>query len=131
MKKTILSVMMLLSLSLTTCIASSITRNQNGKIQTVTLTCHTIDESAANTGVHRTPMQIPIVYFDNETSILYFEDACYECTIELVIPGTDIILYSSAIADGTDTFQLPTDLIGSYELHIHRGNYCFKGLIIL
>lgn len=81
--------------------------------------------------IHRTPPQIPNIYFDASASKVYFENPCYECTLELVVPGTDTVVYSYDIPDGDDTVQLPTYLSGEYELHIHRGNYCFWGLIEL
>ena len=81
--------------------------------------------------IKKTPPQIPNVYFDASASTVYFENPCYECTLELVVPGTDAIAYSYIIPDGDDTVQLPTFLSGEYELHIHRGNYCFWGLIEL
>lgn len=81
--------------------------------------------------VHRTPPQIPNIYFDASTSTVYFENPCYECTLELVVPGTDTVAYSYIIPDGDDTVSLPTFLSGMYELHIHRGNYCFWGVIEL
>lgn len=84
-----------------------------------------------NKDPHRTPPQIPNVYFDASTSTVYFENPCYECTLELVVPGTDTVAYSYIIPDGDDTVSLPTFLSGMYELHIHRGNYCFWGVIDL
>lgn len=95
------------------------------------LTNKIIDDSESMGEVHRTPPRIPTVYFDASASTVYFENPCYECTLELVIPGTDTVAYTYSIPDGDDTVQLPTNISGTYELHIHRGNYCFFGEIEL
>lgn len=97
----------------------------------IELICKTIDPTEANQGIHRTPPLIPNVYFDDSASTVYFENPCYECTLELVVPGTDTVAHSYIIPDGDDTVQLPTFLSGVYELHLHRGNYCFCGMIEL
>lgn len=97
----------------------------------VLLVSQIIDDSASMGGFHRTPPQIPNVYFDSSTSTVYFENPCYECTLELVIPGTDTAVYTSSIEDGAETFEIPNGFTGTYELHIHRGNFCFYGEIEL
>lgn len=86
---------------------------------------------SAGHSIHKTPPQVPVVCLELATSTLFFENPCYETTLELVIPGTDAAVYSYDIPDGTDTVQLPSTLSGEYELHIHRGNYCFWGVIEL
>lgn len=85
----------------------------------------------ASHSIKKTPPKIPNIYLDTPASTVYFESPCYECTLELVVPGTDAVVYSDIIPDGDDTVQLPTFLSGEYELHIHRGNYCFWGVIEL
>lgn len=80
--------------------------------------------------IKKTPPQIPNVYFDASASIVYFENPCYDCILELVVPGTDAVVFSYTIPDGDDTVVLPTFLSGKFELHIHRGNYCFWGVIV-
>lgn len=80
---------------------------------------------------HRTPPQIPNVYYDSETKMVYFENPCFECSIELVIPGTETVAYAYSIPDGDDSIALPGFLSGVYELHVHRGNLCFGGMIEL
>lgn len=112
-------------------IASPIVPITNIGTLKIELICKTIDPTEANKGVHRTPPQIPNIYFDASASTVYFESPCYECTLELVVPDTDTVVYSDIIPDGNDTVQLPTFLSGEYELHIHRGNYCFWGVIEL
>lgn len=80
---------------------------------------------------HRTPPVAPEVYLDNEHFILLFGMPCFESTIQLIIPGTDTSVYTYVIPDGDTEVQFPTSLSGEYELHIHRGNYCFCGVIEL
>ncbi len=111
--------------------ASPIDPETEGESIQVVLECNTVDHSPVLGGIHRTPPRIPAVYFDSSTSMVYFENPCYECTLELVIPGTDTVAYTYSIPDGDDTVQLPTFLSGVYELHLHRGNYCFWGMIEL
>lgn len=103
----------------------------NNQFIKIELICQKIKTTAGISGTHRTPPAIPNVYLDQENATLYFENACYECTLELVIPGTDIPVYSAEIPDGADTFQLSDGFIGTYELHIVRGNYMFVGEIDL
>lgn len=111
--------------------ASPIDPETEGESIQVILECNIIDDSVIHKGIHRTPPQIPNVYFEASSSTVYFENPCYECTLELVVPGTDTVVYSYIIPDGDDTVQLPTYLSGVYEIHIHRGNYCFWGMIEL
>ncbi|MCQ2607050.1 MAG: hypothetical protein MJ204_11005 [Bacteroidales bacterium] len=103
----------------------------SGNAIKISLECQKIDNSTDNKEHPRTPVQIPNVYLDNSASSLIFENPCYECTLELVIPGTDIPVYSAVIPDGADTFQLPEGFTGTYELRIIRGNYMFVGEIEL
>ena len=103
----------------------------NNQFIKIELTCQKIDRSKANSEFHRTPPAIPNVYLDQENATLYFENACYECNLELVIPESDSPVYSAVIPDGADTFQLPDGFIGTYELHIHKGTFCFLGVIEL
>lgn len=111
-------------------IASPIDPETDGMIE-IALSCQTVNPASANQGIHRTPPQIPNIYFDASVSTVYFENPYYECTLELVVHGTNTVVYSYNIPNGDDTVQLPTYLSGVYELHIHRGNYCFWGIIEL
>lgn len=97
----------------------------------IDLSCQTIDKQEANNRGHRLPPQVPTIYLVSSTSTLYFEEPCYECTLEIVVPGTDNVAYTYSIPDGDNVVTLPEWLSGQYELHIHRGNFCFWGLIEL
>lgn len=102
-----------------------------GGVTKIDMTCQKIENSKGIPGFHRTPVQVPNVYLLQETGTLFFENTCYECTLELVIPETDTAVYTSSIEDGAETFQIPNGFTGTYELHIHHGNYCFYGEIEL
>lgn len=100
-------------------------------VTNIEMTCQIIENSKIIPGPHRTSPTVPNVYLDQENAKVYFENPCYECTLELVIPDTDTTVYTTIIPDGDNTVQLPTYLTGQFELHIHRGIYCFWGLIEL
>lgn len=97
----------------------------------IELNCQIIDESKTDQGFPRVPVRIPTVYINAESCTIYFDGSIYNSTLELVVPGTDTIAYSYSIPDGETTVSLPAWLEGEYELHIHRGNYCFMGIIEL
>lgn len=107
------------------------TNNNDSLLVLVELNCQIIDKSRNNIGHPRTPTLTPSVFLDKNASIIYFEDPCYECTLELVISGTDSVAYTYSIPDGGNVVTLPEWLSGQYELHIHRGNFCFWGVIEL
>ena len=130
MKKALFISAMLSCFLYTNSIASPIIPETDGWIG-ITLNCQTINPASINKGIHRTPPQIPNIYFDASASTVYFENPCYECTLELVVPGTDTTIFLYTIPDGDDVVSLPPFLSGEYELHIHRGNYCFWGVIEL
>ncbi len=97
----------------------------------IDLTCQTIDDPEIGDGIHRNPPLTPYVSLAVSTYTLCFENPCYECTLELVIPSTDSVAYTYSIPDGDNVVTLPEWLSGQYELHIHRGNFCFWGIIEL
>lgn len=97
----------------------------------IELNCQIIDDPMMSKGRPRQPVLIPNAYINKEMHIVYFEAPCYESTIELVVPGTNTVAYSYSIPDGDSMVLLPTWLEGEYELHFHRGNYCFFGIIEL
>ena len=97
----------------------------------IDLTCQTIDDPEIGKGYHRNPPLTPHVSLATSTYTLCFENPCYECTLEIVVPGTDSVAYTYSIPDGDNVVTLPEWLEGQYELHIHRGNFCFWGLIEL
>lgn len=80
---------------------------------------------------HRTSPLAPNVCYEPSTSRLLFENPCYECIIELVIPETDIIIFSYSIPNGDYSVTFPNELSGEYELHVHCCNFCFWGVIEL
>lgn len=130
MKKQIKTLLIAAALSASSTAIANTPIYNNGVIK-IEMTYQKIEKVGTLAGPHRTPAQIPNVYFNQETSTLLFDALCYECTLELVIPGTDTPVYLEEIPDGVDTLQLPDSLIGTYELRIVRGNYMFVGEIEL
>lgn len=100
-------------------------------IEQVDVSCQGIDEPEANQGIHRAPPYVPNIYLDRAHFILYFENPCYSSTLSFVSSSTGTTVYTYVIPDGADTVVLPEWLVGTYEIHIHRGNYCFYGQIVL
>lgn len=76
----------------------------------------------------RTPVQPPHIYIDNYT--LYFNTPCDGCELRIV-DCTDEVVYSIMIPDNTQRIELPDYLLGTYQLQIIRGNFCFHGDIEL
>lgn len=111
--------------------ASAVLPFESDQIIEIELICQKIDRTTIDPGFHRTSPAVPNIYLDQENAKVYFENPCYECTLELVIPDTDTSVYTAVIPDGGNVVQLPTNLVGLYEIHIHRGIYCFWGVIEL
>lgn len=76
----------------------------------------------------KAPVLPPSVYQRNHT--LYLEYGCYDSTIILYDDsGAEVFSYN--VVEDSDTIEIPSYISGQYELHIHRGNFCFWGLIEL
>ena len=84
-----------------------------------------IDQGVTTGGTHRTPPRAPEVYIDGNT--LIFADSCDGCTLQLLLPESDVVVFSTVIAPGTTTLTLPYE--GEYTLRIIRGDYSFTGVI--
>lgn len=97
----------------------------------IELSCQITDRTIENYEHPRTPVHTPNIYMDISTRALHFENPCYSMTLELINSETNITVFSYSIPDGDSMVLLPTWLEGEYELHIHRGNYCFFGIIEL
>lgn len=92
MRKIISTIILTLALMVPSIVEAYTTIDTDGRIR-INMVCQKIDVSKSAEDIHRTPPRILVVYFDSTTSILYFETPCYDCTLELVIPGTDTIVY--------------------------------------
>ena len=97
----------------------------------IDMTWKYVDPSPMSPDTHRVPPSLPRISLDYTTNTIFFENPCYECTLEIVVPGTDSVAYTCSIPDGDNVVTLPEWLSGQYELHIHRGNFCFWGVIEL
>lgn len=103
----------------------------NSACTKVELTCQIVNKGNIMDGPHRTPPLAPVVFHDRDSGMLCFSNPCYDTSLELVIPGSDAVVYECDIPDGSETIELPTYLSGEYELRIIRGSWCFCGTILL
>jgi hypothetical protein len=76
-------------------------------------------------GIHKSPVQVPVVNLDDHT--LYFTTSCVGDTLQLVQNG--VVVYSTVIA--SDEVELPATLEGDYELQIIHNEWLFYGDIEL
>lgn len=80
------------------------------------------------TGKQRTPIQPPMVYIEDYTlSFSAFEE---DCTIQL-LDENDVVVFSDVIPAGATSFQLPSILVGEYQIQLIYGNFIFTGYIEL
>ena len=76
----------------------------------------------------RTPVQVPVVSQSGHT--LYLYSGCDNTTIELLDVNGQVV-YTTDVAEGTETLTLPASLTGTFELRIIRGSFTFVGEIDL
>lgn len=74
------------------------------------------------------PLLIPSIALDDHT--LYLYRGCDNTTIELV-DENDMVVFSTLVAEGTETIELPASLTGTYEIRIIRGGITFVGEVVL
>lgn len=91
----------------------------------INFTFSKIDKGNGISGPHRTPAREPEIFIDGNT--LYFEDSCDGCTLQLLLPDSDVVVYSTVIPSGTTVLTLPYE--GEYDLQIVCGDYYFVGSI--
>lgn len=91
--------------------------------------CHYRD-SLSHGIIHfpRSPMKEPVVIYNNHS--LLFIAYCEEADIA-IFDSTGCEVFSTTKPMGIELITLPEWLSGEYELHIHRGNFCFWGTIEL
>lgn len=76
----------------------------------------------------RSQVEKPSVATSGHT--LYIISGCDNAELMICnLNGNEI--YSTFITEGTESLTLPEWLEGTFELHIHRGNFCFYGEIEL
>lgn len=88
----------------------------------------TIDTTTSTGSNPKTPVFIPQIHQNGHT--LYLNRGCDDSTI-ILIDENGVEVFSSYIMDGYSLVNIPEWLVGTYEIHIHRGNYCFYGQIVL
>jgi hypothetical protein len=87
-----------------------------------------VDPDDGDLGQQRGPVLIPYISIDNST--LYFTTPCDGCTLRL-LDENGVVVYSTVIPTGTISLNLPSSLLGEYEIQIIQGNICFYGYITL
>ena len=105
----------------------------DGELEQVDLEVSIENPTLPNTGPHKAPprpsaVQIPIVFLDG--FMLYFDEPCSGCTLQLVDEDEEIV-YAVVLPNGTTEWELPELASGEYKLQIIRGRYCFWGWIEL
>lgn len=117
MKKTILTIVCILTLAATTAIAGG-TR--------IIFVC----EHIHNTGIQhpRTPVRPPVVYIDDYT--LSFESHV-DFTLQLVSLDDETVVFETYVPSSISEVQLPSYLTGEYELRLYTTSFLFAGYIEL
>ncbi len=76
----------------------------------------------------RTPANSPLVFISGH--MLYLYDGCNNTTIEIK-NEEGLVVYSTIVAEGTESLSLPAALSGAYTLCIERDNIIYVGKIEL
>ena len=127
MKKTYLMIVAIASM------AFAVPAYADGEVEQVDLEVSIDNPTSQNGGIHKAPprpsaVQIPVVFLDG--FMLYFDEPCDGCTLQLV-DEDDSVVYSVTIPAGTTEWELPGTFEGEFVLQIIRGKYCFFGWIEL
>lgn len=130
MKKLILSLFILLSMQ-NVMYAQESNDDEPEEIEEVEITCEIIDETKYSHRGHRTPPSIPVVYLNKTEFTIEFSNPCYETTLFVIDIRNGSVVYEIPVLDGLTQVCLPKSLNGEYELHLHRGCFCFSGIINL
>lgn len=88
------------------------------------------DPITRDKGIGRAPIQRPSIYMDGRT--IYLNGYAFD-EIQLVMldeNGEDSIVFSSIICEGTETIEIPDDIIGEYEIRFCRDGYYFYGEVM-
>ena len=86
------------------------------------------DDDFGSQGRPRTPVNFPLVFINGHT--LYLYDGCNNTTIEIK-NEEGLVVYSTFVAEGTESLSLPAALSGAYTLCIERDNIIYVGKIEL
>lgn len=105
--------------------------SQEDDFEEVCLKCCKEDEDVTWSGPHRIPPSIPVVYLNKTEFTIEFSNPCYETTLFVIDIRNGSVVYEIPVLDGLTQVCLPKSLNGEYELHLHRGCFCFSGIINL
>ena len=125
MKKLLLSIVLLLATSFSDAIAQITGENIYEEI-----VLHVIydDPTLHEKPVKRTPVRIPSISINAHT--LYFNSSCDGYTLRLYDEKGDLVV-NLIIPENSSTINLPSFLVGEYEIQIIKGKYCFYGYVNL
>ena len=125
MKKLLLSIVLLLATSFSDAIAQITGENIYEEI-----VLHVIydDPTLHEKPVKRTPVRIPSISINAHT--LYFNSSCDGYTLRLYDEKGDLVM-NLIIPENSSTINLPSFLVGEYEIQIIKGKYCFYGYVNL
>ncbi|MBR1933412.1 MAG: hypothetical protein IJ841_06980 [Prevotella sp.] len=122
MKRTTLSIALLAMLSFTSSIVNAVPT-------VLSLQVGITDPTIIFGGRPKAPASIP--HIEIEGSTILFTTSCDGYSLSLV-DETGEEAYSITIPDGCDTLELPSTLIGDYEIRLSNGgSYYFYGFITL
>ena len=95
----------------------------------VNLTAGIIDpETPMDVNRPKGPIQPPYVTLDDHTLYIWSQHGGYTLTL---LDDSDIVVYQTYVAAGTQMVSLPTTLSGSYTLQLSDDTYLFTGIIAL
>ena len=129
MKKKVLTIAAILCMAF----SAPMSALADGELEQVDLEVSIWNPTTQHGGIKKAPprpsaVQIPTVFLDD--FMLYFDEPCDGCTLQLV-DEDDEIVYSVVLPNGTTEWELPDGLLGEYKLQIIRGRLCFYGWIEL
>lgn len=125
MKKLLLSIVLLLATSFSDAIAQITGENI---YEEIVLHTGIIDPTAPEGPIKRSPIRVPSISINAHT--LYFNSSCDGYTLRLYDEKGDLVV-NLIIPENSSTINLPSFLVGEYEIQIIKGKYCFYGYVNL
>lgn len=86
------------------------------------------DPILGDDGLHRAPALIPNVSLDDHS--LLFNTPCDGCVFR-ILDRNGVVVYTTIISPATTRLELPSHLLGEYQIQIILGNLYFYGNVIL
>ena len=89
---------------------------------------HYVDDQPAGNGPARTPIEVPLVYIEDNTLTFEVNHPDYVLTIK--DEDGDVVYTTTVFTTDTEVI-LPSTLSGDYEIQLVMGNWLFAGWINL